>query len=71
LCGLVTNLRKIRALSRLDQSKILLSAFSARFLAAGVPCWSGYINWAAEKLAGDLEEELWKSEDLKIPVFHA
>src|ERR1700733_2537564 len=51
LCGLVTNLRKIRAPSGLDQSKIPFSrrrpAFSTRFLAVGVPCRSGYINGAA------------------------
>ena len=36
----------------------------------GVPYCSGYLDEVTEKLAEDLNEELWKPEDLKIPVFH-
>ncbi|KAJ6520570.1 hypothetical protein C8R45DRAFT_1058526 [Mycena sanguinolenta] len=45
--------------------------FSARFLAVGVPYHSGYLAGATEKLIEDLGgEELWKTGDLKIPVFN-
>ncbi|KAJ6477506.1 fatty acid synthase, partial [Mycena sanguinolenta] len=75
LFGLVTHLRKIRAPSGLDQSKTPFSqrkpVFSARFLAVGVPYHSGYLAGATEKLIEDLGgEELWKTGDLKIPVFN-
>lgn len=74
LYGLVTSLRKVRAPSGLDQSKIPFSqrkpVFSVRFLVVGVPYHSGYLSGATEKLAEDIGEELWKGEDLKIPVFH-
>lgn len=74
LYGLVTSLRKVRAPSGLDQSKIPFSqrkpVFSVRFLVIGVPYHSGYLSGATEKLAEDLGEELWKAEDLKISVFH-
>ncbi|KAF7374647.1 Fatty acid synthase subunit alpha [Mycena sanguinolenta] len=76
LFGLVTHLRKVRAPSGLDQSKTPFSqrkpVFSVRFLVVGVPYHSAYLNGAAEKLIEeDLGgEELWKAEDLKIPVFN-
>ena len=74
LCGLVTSLRKIRAPTGLDQSKIPFSQckpiFSIRFLVVGVPYHSGYLSGVTEKLVEDLDEELWDAEDLKIPVFH-
>lgn len=74
LYGLVTNLRKVRAPSGLDQSKIPFSqrkpVFSVRFLVVGVPYHSGYLSGATEKLVEDLGEELWEARDLKIPVFH-
>jgi fatty acid synthase subunit alpha len=76
LYGLVTNLRKIRAPSGLDQSKTPFSqrkpVFSVRFLVVGVPYHSKYLEGAGEKLCmDDLEgEELWMPEDLQIPVFN-
>jgi len=76
LYGLVTNLRKIRAPTGLDQSKTPFSqrkpVFSIRFLVVGVPYHSTYLDGAAEKLCmEDLGgEELWKPQDLHIPVFH-
>jgi fatty acid synthase subunit alpha, fungi type len=74
LYGLVTSLRKVRAPSGLDQSKIPFSqrkpVFSVRFLVVGVPYHSRYLSGATEKLMEDIGEELWKAEDLKIPVFH-
>ncbi|KAG5646963.1 hypothetical protein DXG03_001686 [Asterophora parasitica] len=75
LHGLVTNLRKVRAPSGLDQSKTPFSqrkpAFSVRFLVVGVPYHSEYLNGATELLVEeDLEEELWEAKDLKIPVYN-
>jgi fatty acid synthase subunit beta len=76
LYGLVTSLRKIRAATGLDQSKIPFSqrkaVFSVRFLTVGVPYHSQYLEGVTEKVTSlDLEEvELWKPEDLHIPVYH-
>ncbi|CAK5268309.1 unnamed protein product [Mycena citricolor] len=76
LFGLVTNLRKVRASSGLDQSKTPFSqrkpVFTVRFLVVGVPYHSAYLSDATEKVVvEDLGgEELWKSEELKIPVFN-
>jgi fatty acid synthase subunit alpha, fungi type len=76
LFGLVTSLRKIRAPSGLDQSKIPFSqrkpVFSIRFLAVGVPYHSSYLVDGIEKMVTtDLNgEELWQASELAIPVFH-
>ncbi|KAG2076495.1 hypothetical protein BDR04DRAFT_694370 [Suillus decipiens] len=76
LCGLVTNLRKVRASSGLDQSKVPFSqrkpAFGVRFLVVNAPYHSTHLKGAAEKLCDeDLEgEELWTKEELGIPVFN-
>jgi len=76
LFGLVTSLRKVKAPSGLDQSKVPFSqrkpVFSVRFLVVGVPYHSGYLADATEKLIEeDLEgEELWTANDIKIPVYN-
>ncbi|KZT29627.1 fatty acid synthase [Neolentinus lepideus HHB14362 ss-1] len=76
LYGLVTHLRKVRAPSGLDQSKVPFSqrkaVFSVRFLVVNVPYHSSYLEGVTEKMcAEDLAcEELWKGEDLGIPVYH-
>ncbi|KAH9945014.1 fatty acid synthase [Epithele typhae] len=75
LYGLVVNLRKVRAPSGLDQSKTPFSqrkpVFSVRFLVVGVPYHSKYLSSVVDEVMDDLEEtELWKKEDLGIPVFH-
>ena len=76
LYGLVTSLRKIRAATGLDQSKIPFSqrkaVFSVRFLTVGVPYHSQYLEGVTEKVMKlDLDNvELWKPEDLRIPVYH-
>ncbi|KAF5389975.1 hypothetical protein D9757_013855 [Collybiopsis confluens] len=76
LHGLVVNLRKIRAPSGADQSKIPFSqrkpVFSLRFLVVGVPFHSVYLAKATDKvIEEDLEgDELWKPEELRIPVFN-
>ncbi|KAI0360181.1 fatty acid synthase [Trametes cingulata] len=75
LYGLVTHLRKIRAPSGLDQSKIPFSqrkpVFSVRFLVVGVPYHSKYLENVADEVLDDLEgKELWTKEDLGIPVYH-
>jgi fatty acid synthase subunit alpha len=76
LFGLVTSLRKVRAPTDLDQSKIPFSqrkpVFSIRFLAVGVPYHSHYLVDGVEKmLKTDLKgEELWKANELAIPVYH-
>ena len=76
LYGLVTSLRKIRAPTGLDQSKVPFSqrkaVFSIRFLVVGVPYHSPYLDGVSEKVCAiDLEgEELWTAEDLTIPVYH-
>ncbi|KAI0368773.1 fatty acid synthase [Pilatotrama ljubarskyi] len=75
LYGLVTHLRKIRAPSGLDQSKIPFSqrkpVFSVRFLVIGVPYHSKYLENVADEVLEDLEgKELWTKEDLGIPVYH-
>ena len=76
LFGLVTSLRKVKAPSGLDQSKVPFSqrkpVFSIRFLVVGVPYHSEYLAGATEKLIEeDLEgEELWRAKDIKIPVYN-
>lgn len=76
LFGLVTSLRKVKAPSGTDQSKVPFSqrkpVFNIRFLVVGVPYHSDYLSGLTEKLiAEDLEgEELWQAKDLKIPVYH-
>ena len=75
LYGLVTHLRKVRAPSGLDQSKIPFSqrkpVFSVRFLVIGVPYHSKYLEGVTDEVMDDLEnQELWTKEDLGIPVYH-
>ncbi|KAI0069452.1 hypothetical protein K474DRAFT_1574063, partial [Panus rudis PR-1116 ss-1] len=77
LYGLVTNLRKVRAPSGLDQSKIPLSqrkpVFNVRFLVVNIPYHSEYLSGATDEMFDDdLEgQELWTPADLAIPVFHS
>jgi fatty acid synthase subunit alpha, fungi type len=76
LYGLVTNLRKIRAPSGLDQSKTLFSqrklVFSVRFLVVNAPFHSEYLASATDKFCTeDLGgEELWTTKELGIPVYN-
>ncbi|KAI5983403.1 hypothetical protein EDD15DRAFT_2390897 [Pisolithus albus] len=76
LYGLVTNLRKVRAPSGLDQSKVPYSqrkpAFGVRFLVVNAPYHSSYMAEATDKLCNeDLGgEELWAHDELAIPVFN-
>lgn len=76
LYGLVTSLRKVKAPSGLDQSKVPFSqrkpVFSVRFLVVNVPYHSHYLEGVTEKLfAEDLGgKELWVPKDLAIPVYH-
>ena len=76
LFGLVTSLRKVKAPSSLDQSKVPFSqrkpVFSIRFVVVGVPYHSKYLARATETLIKeDLEgEELWSAKDIKIPVYN-
>jgi fatty acid synthase subunit beta len=76
LYGLVTSLRKVKASSGLDQSKVPFSqrkpVFSTRFLVVGVPYHSDYIAGATEKVVEeDLDgDELWDAEELEIPVYN-
>lgn len=76
LYGLVTNLRKVRAPSGQEQSKIPYSqrksTFGVRFLVVNAPYHSSYLASATDKLCNeDLGgEELWASNELGIPVFN-
>lgn len=76
LYGLVTALRKVRAPSGLDQSKVPFSqrkiVFSARFLVVNVPYHSEYLVDATNKVINEdlAGEELWKASELEIPVYH-
>jgi fatty acid synthase subunit beta len=76
LHGLVTVLRKVKAPSGTDQSKVPYSqrkpVFSVRYLVIGVPYHSRYLEGAAEKLSGeDLGGvELWEGKELGIPVYN-
>jgi fatty acid synthase subunit alpha, fungi type len=75
LYGLVTNLRKVRAPSGADQSKIPYSqrkaAFNVRFLVIGVPFHNKeYIGNAGDKVRRDVGEELWEAKDLGVAVYH-
>jgi fatty acid synthase subunit alpha len=74
LYGLVTALRKVRAPSGLDQSKVPFSqrkaVFNVRFLVVGVPYHSHYLDGATEKVLADLGEELWETKELGIAVYH-
>ncbi|TFY80295.1 hypothetical protein EWM64_g3715 [Hericium alpestre] len=76
LYGLVTSLRKVRAPSGLDQSKVPFSqrkpVFGVRFLVVAVPYHSDYLQGATDKVfEEDLKgEELWSPSDLVIPVYN-
>ncbi|CUA68512.1 fatty acid synthase subunit beta, fungi type [Rhizoctonia solani] len=74
LYGLVTALRKVRAPSGLDQSKVPFSqrkaVFNVRFLVVGVPYHSHYLDGTTEKVLADLGEELWDAKELGIAVYH-
>ncbi|TIB03399.1 hypothetical protein E3P94_00662 [Wallemia ichthyophaga] len=76
LYGLVTNLRKVRAPTGLDQSKVPYSkrkaVFNARFLVVGVPYHSPYLADAIPKVFDEdlAKEELWSPSDLKLAVYH-
>jgi fatty acid synthase subunit alpha len=76
LYGLVTNLRKIRAPSGLDQSKMLFSqrklVFSVRFLVVNAPFHSEYLARAMDKLCTEDMggEELWTTKELGILVYN-
>ena len=76
LHGLVTALRKVRAPSGLDQSKVPFSkrkpVFHVRFLLVGVPFHSPYLADAVDVLLNDdlKDEELWEADELQIPVYH-
>lgn len=76
LYGLVTNLRKVRAPSGQDQSKVPYSqrkpAFGVRFLVVNAPYHSSYLSSATDRLCNeDLGgEELWAPDELGIPVFN-
>ena len=76
LHGLVTALRKVRAPSGLDQSKIPFSkrkpVFHVRFLPVGVPFHSPYLKDAVDVLLNDdlNGEEFWEADELQIPVYH-
>ena len=76
LYGLVTSLRKVKAPSGLDQSKIPFSqrkpVFSMRFLVVNVPYHSQYLKDATKKLMEEDfgGEELWTPQDLAIPVYN-
>jgi fatty acid synthase subunit alpha len=76
LYSLVTNLRKIKAESGLDHSKVPFSqrkpVFSIRLLVIGISHHSAYLEGVAEKVLKDLEGrgfgELWKGSDLGVKV---
>ncbi|KAI4523665.1 FabD/lysophospholipase-like protein, partial [Schizophyllum commune Loenen D] len=76
LYGLVQNLRKVKAPSGLDQSKVPFSqrkpVFSVRFLVVNAPYHSEYLTGVTDKVAGEdlAGEELWQAADLKVPVYH-
>ncbi|KAG8770032.1 3-oxoacyl-[acyl-carrier-protein] synthase, partial [Ceratobasidium sp. 428] len=74
LYGLVTALRKVRAPSGLDQSKVPFSqrkaVFNVRFLVVGVPYHSHYLDGATDKVLKDLGKELWEAKELGIAVYH-
>jgi fatty acid synthase subunit alpha, fungi type len=77
LYGLVTNLKRMRALSGLDQSKTQFSqrklVFFVRFLVVNAPYHSKYkLASATEKLCEEdlAGEELWTAKELGIPVYN-
>jgi fatty acid synthase subunit alpha len=75
LYGLVTNLRKIRAPSKADQSKVPYSqrkpVFSVRFLVVGVPYHSEHLSGVTENVMSDLKGvELWEAADLGVGVYN-
>lgn len=60
LCGLVKNLRRLKASSRVDQIKVASSkrkpVFSAHFLPIEVPYHSEYLKGDSERLVAELGE---------------
>ncbi|KAH9929871.1 uncharacterized protein BXZ73DRAFT_77990 [Epithele typhae] len=66
---------KVHAPSSLDQSKTPSSqrkpVSCVCFLVVGVPYHSKYLSSVVDEVMDDLDDiELWKNEDLGIPVFH-
>ncbi|RDX43283.1 hypothetical protein OH76DRAFT_1545029, partial [Lentinus brumalis] len=72
LYGLVTHLRKVRAPSGCDQSKIPSpSASPSSQCASSSSASRTTASTSRASLTRDLEnQELWKPEDLGIPVYH-
>ena len=76
LYGLILALRKERASSSDDQSKIPFSqrkpVFSMRFLPVNVPFHSEYLSSCTSKVVDEdlAGKELWLPSDLKISVLH-
>lgn len=78
LVGLVNNLKKGKAESGKDQSRIPFSkrlpVFSIRFLPVGVPYHSHYLSQCTNKaLDQDVNQDIvsfWKRDKLQIPVYH-
>jgi fatty acid synthase subunit beta len=74
LHGLVTNLRKVKAPSGADQSKVAYSqrkpVFSIRFLVVAVPYHSPYLRGVTDTVMEEDLDELWEPSDLKIPVYN-
>jgi len=78
LVGLVNNLKKGKAESGKDQSRIPFSkrlpVFSIRFLPVGVPYHSHYLSKCTNKaLDQDVNQDIisfWKRDKLQIPVYH-
>lgn len=77
LAGLVKQLRKIKAESGKDQSKVPFSkrlpVFSLRFLPVGVPYHSHYLEGCTAQILKDIGEEdvqWWERRKLTIPVFN-
>lgn len=76
LAGLATQLRKIKAESGKDQSKVpfgkRLPVFSLRFLPVGVPYHSAYLEGCTDQIMQDLGDDVkwWQRNKLSLPVYN-
>lgn len=76
LAGLVQQLRKIKAESGKDQSKVPFSkrlpVFSIRFLPVGVPYHSHYLQGCTDQILKDIGEDVqwWQRQKLTIPIYN-
>ena len=74
LCGLNLQLRAIKAVDDIDQSRIVFSrrkpVVHHHFLPVNAPFHTPYLHEAAERARTHLAGKMFRSSDMAIPVYH-